>query len=539
MKIRHINHIAICSAANRVSQSFLIATKIMEHAMKITFSKTSSDDQTLVVPVFEGNVLKAGVVSAALQKFITQSLAGEENFKGRSGQTLTLRGHGAGQKIVLLGVGPAKNMDEYSVRKLAAPLYKALAAEGAKQVSIIAEPLGKPLRAAALAEALLLESYEFKKYKTTADGNVPAKPAEVFLVTPQADKAARLFGPLRTVIESSFWASDLVNEPANALNPKTYADKIRAELSPLGVKVTVLELADMQRLGMGAIIAVGQGSVTPPCMVVMEYDGDKGKQKQPLALVGKGITFDSGGISLKPGAGMGDMTMDMGGSAAVRGAKRARAANKSTANVVAIVALAENMPDSKSYRPGDILKSMNGKTIYVGNTDAEGRLVLADALTYVQRAYNPHTVVDLATLTGAAVAALGKNFAAFYSNDNSLTEKFDAASAKSGERIWRMPLTESDEFTKAVRNTPLADLTNLASGPGSITAAAFLREFIEKDAEGQDKCQWTHIDMAGPGIPDSLRKGWGVRLLNQFVQDNYEPSAKKPPARKSQPARRR
>lgn len=339
-----------------------------------------------------------------------------------------------------------------------------------------------------------------------------------------------MFDSLRTTTESVFWASDLVNEPGNVLNPQTYAARIEAELAPLGIRVRTIDAAEMKALGMNAALAVGQGSATPPCMVVMEYDGTNGQQDRPLALVGKGITFDSGGISIKPGAGMGEMTMDMGGSAAVVGAMRALASRKAKAKVVAIVGLAENMPSSTAYRPGDILKSMNGKTIYIGNTDAEGRLVLADAMTYIQRTYNPHTMVDLATLTGAAVAALGKEFSAIFTNDDSLRAKFNKASAVTGEKTWPMPLLETEAFKRAVRATPHADLTNLAGGPGASTAAAFLHEFVEKDKRGHDKCAWVHVDMAGPGIPSTLLKGWGVLLLNELVRDNYE--VQKPPAAK-------
>jgi len=379
-------------------------------------------------------------------------------------------------------------------------------------------------QAAVIANHALMESYTFDKYKT---GKKQATPAalEVYVQDPAA--AEKEFVRLKNVTDGVFWASDLANEPGNVLNPQTYAADIASKLSPLGIKIRIISAQEMEKLGMGAALAVGRGSATPPCMVVMEYDGTNGAQDRPLALVGKGITFDSGGISLKPGAGMGDMTMDMGGSAAVVGAMYALAANKVPTKAVAIVALAENMPSGAAYRPGDIVTSMSGKTIYVGNTDAEGRLVLADALTYIQRNYNPHTVVDLATLTGAAVVALGKEFAAVYANDNKLWKKFNAASLASGEKVWRMPLTETDSFTRAVRNTPVADISNNVAGPGSCTAAAFLREFIEKDANGNDKCKWAHIDMAGPGIPATLRKGWGVQLLNSLVNNNYQ-TPKKP-----------
>ncbi len=491
--------------------------------MKITFSRINPDKTVLVVPIYAGNALDN--VDVSLKKFIGDALAGETAFQGKSGQTLTLRGNG--QKIILLGVGEEKDLDEKSIRQLAAPLYRTLAAEGAKQASIDTT-LISPKLGAQLADALVFHSYSFNKYKTAQ--NDSAKPENITLLTQNAKLAMEVYEPLCKATESVFWASDLCNEPANVLNPATYAEKVKSELEPLGIKVTILEQADMQKLGMGAALAVGQGSVTPPRMIVLEYDGTGGKQKRPLALVGKGITFDSGGISLKPGAGMGDMSLDMGGSAAVAGTIRALAARGAKTKVVGIMALPENMPGAQSYRPGDIIKSMSGKTIYVGNTDAEGRLVLADALTYIQRTFNPHTVVDLATLTGAAVGALGTEFAAVYANDNRLWKKFNKASGASGEKIWRMPLTETGEFAKAVKANDRADLANISSGPGSCTAAAFLREFIEKDKDGTDKCKWMHIDMAGPGMPPGqIRKGWGVLLLNQLIRDHFELDETKAP----------
>lgn len=408
------------------------------------------------------------------------------------------------------------------------------------QIVFVADPKGLSAQAAAQqANHALMQSYTFDKYKTITDGK-KAAPKQTVIYTTSPEGAQKRFDALRTTTDSVFWASDLVNEPGNVLNPQTYAERIAAELAPLGITVRVIDAAEMKTLGMNAALAVGQGSATPPCMVVMEYDGSNGQQDRPLALVGKGITFDSGGISIKPGAGMGEMTMDMGGSAAVVGAMRALATRKAQTKVVAIVGLAENMPSSNAYRPGDIIKSMNGKTIYIGNTDAEGRLVLADAMTYIQRTYNPHTMVDLATLTGAAAAALGKEFAAIFTNEDSLRAKFNKASAVSGEKTWPLPLLETDAFQRAVRATPHADLTNLAGGPGASTAAAFLHEFVEKDKNGKDKCAWVHIDMAGPGIPSSPRKGWGVLLLDALVRDNYEakkaaPNTKAAPRKSPKP----
>ncbi|MFH1158036.1 MAG: leucyl aminopeptidase [Pseudomonadota bacterium] len=513
--------------------------------MKITFKGYKDEDVyskgagAVVVPVFEGKVFP-GYTPPPMLQFFTQMLEREENFKGKSGQTVTLRDPD-GQKIILLGVGKVEELDEKAVRKLAAPLYKTLTAEGVKEVVIdtpsVTNSSNNNSLAANLADALQTGTYEFKKYKTSGDKDAPVKLEGIEILARDPKQAAKIYEPLCKVTESVFWASDIANEPGNVINPKTYANKLAAELPSMGIKVHVLEKEDMERLGMGAALAVGQGSATPPRMVVMEYDGTGGKQPQPLAIVGKALTFDSGGISLKPGQGMDEMTMDKAGSIAVVGTMRALAAREAKVHVVAIVGMAENMPDANAQRPGDIVKAMNGKTIFVGNTDAEGRLVLADALTYIQRTYNPHTVVNLATLTGAALGATGVHIAPFYANDpdkddeKPMRDKFNRASKATGEMLWPMPLMETPEFTAAVKKTPFADLSNIApsSKAGSCTAAAFLHEFIDKDEKGVDKCNFVHIDMAGPGCDtENVRKGWGVRLLNQLVINNYEEK----PARK-------
>ncbi|MBU6475875.1 MAG: leucyl aminopeptidase [Alphaproteobacteria bacterium] len=418
-------------------------------------------------------------------------------------------------------VGTAASMRVETARAAGEQFYKYLKAKRLESAVVDMGGLA-PDVAAQFADGLLRASYTFNKYKTS-----PQKegPQDITITTAAPQEAEAAFAPLRSTTESAFWASDFVNEPANVLNPATYAARVKAELEPLGITVRVIEADEMKKLGMNAALAVGQGSVTPPCMVVLEYDGTAGAQKKPLALVGKGITFDSGGISLKPGTNMGNMTMDMGGSAAVAGALRALASRGAKAHVVGVLALAENMPDRHATRPGDIVKSLSGKTVYIGNTDAEGRLVLCDAIAYVQQKYDPHTVVDLATLTGAAAAALGDEFAAAFTNDKRLMGKFNKAAAASGERVWQMPLEESKVAADAVRNTPHADLTNNAGAPGALTAAAFLREFIEKNKDGSDKRKFMHLDIAGPGMPKTELKGWGVFLLNELVGRFYEQKA--------------
>jgi leucyl aminopeptidase len=315
-------------------------------------------------------------------------------------------------------------------------------------------------------------------------------------------------------------ARDLVNEPPNYLLPEPYAKLISEELKSLGVKVEILDKKKMEKLGMGAALGVAQGSDNPPCMVVMTWDGRKKKNKsdKPLAYVGKGVTFDTGGISLKPGKGMGDMKMDMGGSAAVVGAMKSLALRKADAYAVGIVGLVENMPSGKAYRPADVLTSLSGKTIEVLNTDAEGRLVLADALTYVQDTYDPKLIVDLATLTGAILVALAHEYAGTFVNNDALWAQMETASTETGEKLWRMPLDKT--WNEAVKS-PTADIQNLSSigaYGGSCTAAAFLEYFID---EGRS---WAHIDIAGtawnpkdkPTGP-KFGTGFGVRVLDHLA----------------------
>jgi leucyl aminopeptidase len=449
----------------------------------------------------------------------------KEKFTGKAGEILVAGYGDAHHKTVFLGLGDPAKLNAATIRGFAGPVLKAAATQEHLLLNLHNLPDNNQSELAAqLADALLTETYAFRRYKTAPEKKPALHPATITLLTANPGETASIFRPLQKVTESVFWASDLVNEPGNELNPKTYGTRIFDELAPLGVRVDYIEELQMQELGMGAALAVGRGSEIPPRMVVMRYNGAP-EQERPVALVGKGITFDSGGISLKPGADMHEMTMDMGGSAAVAGAVRALAARRARVNIAAIVPLAENMPDGRACRPGDVVKTMSGKTVEILNTDAEGRLVLADALTYIQQ-LKPRAVIDLATLTGAAVGALGPNIAAAYANDNSLFNKFNAASKATGEKIWRMPL--DPEFAEAMRRSDKADLINLGGRyGGSCTAAAFLREFIEKAKNGRDKYPWIHIDMAGPGIPHTALKGWGVRLLERVVRDHFEDTEKR------------
>ena len=346
------------------------------------------------------------------------------------------------------------------------------------------------------------------------------------MVTDTHTAAKKAFATLDAVGQGVFLARDLVNEPPNELHPESYAKLIQKELKPLGVEVEVLDEAKMTKLGFKSLLSVGQGSIRESRCVIMRWNGTSKKitktSKNPIALVGKGVTFDTGGISLKPGPGMDLMKMDMGGSAAVVGTMKAIAKRKAKANVIGIVGLVENMPSDRAYRPGDVIGSLSGKTIEVLNTDAEGRLVLADALTYVQDTYKPATVIDLATLTGAIMVALGFEYCGTFANDDKLWDGLKKASDNTGEKFWRMPL---DEAYRKEMESDIADVKNLGGTGlgGACSAAGFLEHFIDKGTK------WAHIDIAGTAWwkTDSATTpkggtGFPVRALNDFIANEYE-----------------
>ena len=316
-----------------------------------------------------------------------------------------------------------------------------------------------------------------------------------------------------------FVARDLINEPANALGPVEFAERA-SELASLGVEIDVLGPEDMEKLGMGALLGVAQGSVRPARVVVMQWHGAKSKRAKPVCIIGKGVVFDSGGLSMKPAAGMEDMKGDMGGAACVVGLMKALAARKAAANVVGIIGLVENMVSGAAQRPGDIVTSMSGQTIEVLNTDAEGRLVLADVMWYAQDRFKPRLMIDLATLTGAIMVALGKEYAGLFSNDDKLAGELVDAGLATGEKVWRMPLSKGYDKLIDSKN---ADMKNIGGRfGGAITAAQFLQRFV-KDTP------WAHLDIAGTALDSpkdelnqSWSSGWGVRLLNHMIAEKYE-----------------
>ncbi|WP_041527561.1 leucyl aminopeptidase [Paracoccus aminophilus] len=415
-------------------------------------------------------------------------------------------------------------------RATVAEARKAGAAIGAKlgkgETTVLAD---RHSLAAEVALGLALRAYDFDVYKTrkadeaetAEDGGEESgseKRAHVTFMAAEPEALARKAELGAAIAEGVFFTRDLTNEPSNVLTTSDFADRLLA-MQEIGIEVEVLDEPELAKLGMRALLGVGQGSESPSKVVVMRWNG--GGEEAPLALVGKGVVFDTGGISIKPAAGMEEMTMDMGGAAVVAGVMRVLALRRAKANVVGLVGLVENMPDGKAQRPGDIVKSMKGDTIEIINTDAEGRLVLADVLWYAQERFKPSTVIDLATLTGAVLVALGYENAGIFTNDDALSDAVTKAARAEGEGVWRLPLAPA--YDKII-DSRLADVKNSGGRyAGSITAAQFLQRFIKKEQS------WMHIDIAGVALPPGGTtlspkgaSGWGVMTLDRLIRDRYE-----------------
>ena len=363
---------------------------------------------------------------------------------------------------------------------------------------------------------MFLRSYNFQKYKTKIYKN------HISIILPKGleKKITEFNSKYMSLVEGINFTKDLVSEPGNILHPDEYVNRLK-KLKSLGLKVAIFDKYKLKKLGMSALLGVGQGSVRGSYLATIEWNGSN-KKKQPIAFVGKGVCFDTGGISLKPAKFMEDMTYDMAGSAVVVGLMKTLALRKAKVNVVGVVGLVENMPDGNAQRPGDIVKSYSGKTIEILNTDAEGRLVLADALSYTEKKFKPKFIVDLATLTGAIIVSLGSEYAGLFSNDDKISDQLSKAGKKVGEKVWRMPLNKN--YDKLI-NSKKADMQNInyVGGAGSATAAQFLQRFILK------KTPWAHLDIAGMAfskyggaLNSGGATGYGVRLLNQLIEDNYE-----------------
>ncbi len=419
------------------------------------------------------------------------------------------------RRLLLAGIGSG-SVEDYE--KAGAALTAKLLTSGATELLIDAGGADAE-RVARLATGVVLRGWRHDRYRTKLTAKQKPTLEHISIVTTDPGAAAA-WDRAQAIIAGISLTRALVSEPANVIYPESFVERAM-HLVDLGVEIEVLNDDAMRALGMGSLLGVGQGSARPSRLLCMRWDGTGGSTKTPVVFVGKGVTFDTGGISLKPPAGMEDMKWDMGGAGAVVGAMKALAGRKAPAHVVGVCALVENMPDGNAQRPGDVVTSMSGQTIEVINTDAEGRLVLCDAMTWVQRKYAPKVMVDLATLTGAMIVALGHEYGGMFSNDDGLAAQLTAAAASAGDPLWRLPL--GDAYNKLI-DSPIADMKNV--GPreaGSITAAQFLQRFVD------DGVKWAHLDIAGmvwaskPGaVWDKGATGYGVRLLDRYVADNHE-----------------
>ncbi|QEU09007.1 leucyl aminopeptidase [Paracoccus yeei] len=528
----------------------------MSRPVEISFTAIASEGLAeragrIAILVPENGRLPSGLPRAA-REAAARALASEAWKGTKPGQALELAFPAGMAAEALQLIALPRRADALTARKAGAAIG---ARHGKAELTVLA---GDHPHAAEVALGLALRAYDFLAYKTArtepaAGGDLPAEPpvslsrtgaaedarlsdaatpdepetgaapgvtprGKVCFMHKDPEELARKARAGAARAEGVFFTRDLVNEPANVLTTSDFADRLLA-MRELGLEVEVLDEDELARLGLRALLAVGQGSESPSKVVVMRWQG--GGDEAPLALVGKGVVFDTGGISIKPAAGMEEMTMDMGGAGVVAGVMRTLALRRARANVVGLVGLVENMPDGRAQRPGDIVRSMKGDTIEVINTDAEGRLVLADVLWYAQDRFKPRAIVDLATLTGAVIIALGHDNAGVFSNDDAFADRFLAAARAEGEGAWRLPLGPS--YDKLI-DSRLADIKNTGGRPaGSITAAQFLQRFVREGTP------WIHLDIAGVALPPGETpmapkgaSGWGVMALDRLVRDDFE-----------------
>ncbi|WP_312166027.1 leucyl aminopeptidase [Phenylobacterium sp.] len=478
-----------------------------------------SEKSALALVVFEDAVLDgaAGQADAQADGALARA-ATAQRFTGAKGQVLDVLGAaGPAARILLIGAGKKDAFDDLAAEHAAASAYNAVKNSGLTSLRIVLPQGGSAPRAAL---GVRLASYRFDRYRTKEPADKKPSVVKTQVVAGDADQALADFAPLADLADAIAFARDLVSEPPNVLYPEEFASRVKA-LESLGLEVEILGEAEMAKLGMGSLLGVGQGSVRESQLAIIKWNGAADPKAQPIAFVGKGVCFDTGGISIKPADGMEDMKWDMGGAGAVAGLMHVLAGRKAKVNAVGILGLVENMPDGNAQRPGDVVTSMSGQTIEIINTDAEGRLVLADAIWYCQDRFKPKFMVDLATLTGAIIISLGNDYAGLFSNNDELSGNLLAASGVEGEPLWRMPLPA--QYDKNI-DSMIADMKNTGGRPGgSITAALFIQRFV-------NNVPWAHLDIAStawkkpstvPTIPDGAT-GFGVRLLNRMVQDKYE-----------------
>jgi leucyl aminopeptidase len=485
--------------------------------MQITFADSLPSDAVLLASIANKDSLPDTTEPALAEG------AKRARFKGSAGQVVDgfVERDGKVLRVALAGAGDPKAKDRRAnLEKAGGALAAKFLTSGESTVALDLTGAGLSADdAAAVLLGLRLRAWRWDEYRTTQkDAEKVSLKSAVVISAPDGIDAA--WARESALAEGVEFTKELITLPANVLYPESFVERCRKALDGTGIEIMVLDDAQMEKLGMGALLGVGQGSDRPSRILAMRWNGGNAGDK-PTLLVGKGVTFDSGGISIKPGAGMEDMKWDMGGAGAVAGAMVALAKRQAKANVVGVCGLVENMPDGKAQRPGDVVTTMSGQTVEVINTDAEGRLVLCDALHWAQNEFDPAAVIDLATLTGAMLIALGNEQAGLFSNDDTLAGNLSTAGATSGDKVWRMPIGPA--YDKLI-DSPIADMKNV--GPreaGSITAAQFLKRFIK------DGMPWAHLDIAGmawsnkPGATYGKgATGYGVRLLDQYVRDVLE-----------------
>ena len=487
--------------------------------MEIRFADSRpSGDYALVLPV-AGKDRKSLASLGSAQQSVTTALD-RQRFEGEASSASEhfVDENGAVRRVLVVGLGNGGNTEQ-TAEKLGGAAVTRLQTSGEKKGVIDVSSLGYDAdMAARVGLAAALRSWRYDRYRTKLKDNQKPTLEEIVVVGGEGAEA-RYKSRWAPVVEGVSLTRELVTEPANVIYPESFVERVKISLEGSGVEIEVLDRSQMETLGMGALLGVAQGSAREGRLLILKWNG--GATGAPTAFVGKGVTFDTGGISIKPAAGMEAMKWDMGGAGAVAGARNSPSWRKAKANVVGICGLVENMPGGNAQRPGDVVTTMSGQTVEVINTDAEGRLVLADAVTYVQRNFKPSTIIDLATLTGAILISLGHEWAGLFSNNDELASSLLKAANESGDQMWRMPLAES--FDRLI-DSPIADMKNV--GPregGSITAAQFIQRFIENGV------RWAHIDMAGKAWSDKASStyekgatGFGVRLLDQYVADVLE-----------------
>lgn len=495
--------------------------------MKITFIEKAPKNNLFVSGVYEGG--NFGSITKELDKhakgLVKKSIDNVE-FKGKLERFLWIPScSGVDGKVMLIGLGDAKKHTSLILEKIGAKIFTCLNSLREKKAVIDLSDLPKSKShtvaefIAYVASGALIRSWRFDKYKTKREKDEIPALNELVFITPNAKESQKAFDRLAAIAEGNHLTRLVVSEPPNVIYPESMAAYAK-ELTKLGVKVQILGEKEMQKLGFGALLGVGQGSIRESQLVVMQWNGGTKTQK-PIAVVGKGVTFDTGGINIKPSNGMEDMKYDMAGSGVVLGLMKSLALRNAKVNVVGVMGLAENMPSGSAQRPSDVVTSLSGQTIEILNTDAEGRLVLADALWYTQDKFKPQYMIDLATLTGAITVALGYEYAGIFSNNDKLSDMLTKAGEEVGEPLWRLPMGKN--YDKDV-NSEIADVKNVGSGrgAGSITAAQFLERFV-------NKTPWAHLDIAGMAwekgekpLTGKGATGYGVRLLNAFLIKNFE-----------------